>query len=118
MALVQPSASDDAPVAPLLGTSRPAPNPLPKAQLAGVYTIKLLVPLVSTQILPYVNQMIEDLHLSGARSTGYYSGLVSSAFTLAQLLSVYPWARLSGVSCFRDDNERTLLKDLGILQIG
>lgn len=105
MTLAQSDAATNTPVAsafssPLLGTFRPVQNPLPKAQLAAVYTIKLLVPLVSLQILPYVNQMIEDLHLSGARSTGYYSGLVSTAFTLAQLLSVYPWARLSGASCF------------------
>ena len=100
MAIAQSDASTATPVSPLLGKLRPPQNPLPKAQLAAVCTIKLLVPLVSLQILPYVNQMIEDLHLSGARSTGYYSGLVGSAFALAQLLSVYPWARLSGAHYF------------------
>lgn len=118
MTHAQPGALEDAPVAPLLGASRPPPNPLPKAQLVVVYTIKLIIPLASGQILPYVNQMIEDLHLSGTRSTGYYSGLVGSAFTLAQLLSVYPWARLSGVSCFRHGSKRILLKELRMLQIG
>lgn len=115
MALARPDALTEAPIAPLLGTLRPAQNPLPKAQLAAVYTIKLIVPLVSLQILPYVNQMIEDLHLSGARSTGYYSGLVGSAFTLAQLLSVYPWARLSGSSTFSDITKIMSLKDFGVV---
>ena len=97
MAIAQ---SDTLTVTPPLGISSVAQNPLPKAQLAAVFTIKLLIPVVSFQIYPYVNQMIEDLHLSSARSTGYYSGLVGSAFTLAQLLSVYPWARLSGACHF------------------
>lgn len=103
MTISQSNATADEPAAPtfltpLLGMSgRAAANPLPKGQLAAVYTIKLFIPVASLQMLPYVNQMIEDLHLSGARSTGYYSGLVGSAFALAQLLSVYPWARLSGV---------------------
>lgn len=81
----------------LLG-DRPVPvqNPLPKAQLAAVYTIKLVVPIAAMQIAPYMNQMIEDLHLSGAKGTGYYSGLVGTAAAVTQLLSVYPWARLSG----------------------
>lgn len=81
MALTHPDASTEAPIAPLLGQPRPTQNPLPKAQLAVVYTIKLLVPLVSLQILPYLNQMIEESHLSSARTTGYYSGLVGSTFT-------------------------------------
>lgn len=99
-----PDALTDVTVAPLLGTLRPPQNPLPKAQLAAVYTIKLLLPVAIFQIYPYMNQMIEDLHLSSARSTGYYSGLVGTAFTLAQLLSVYPWARLSGAHYFLRSN--------------
>jgi MFS family permease len=86
---------------PLLGLSSlssPGPTPLPTVQLAAVYAIKLIIPIASFQHLPYINQWIDDLHLSGQRSTGYYSGLLDSAFTLAQLLSVYPWARLSGPS--------------------
>jgi hypothetical protein len=82
---------------PLLQGRNAAPTPLPKAQLAAVYAIKLIVPVVSFQHLPYINKWIEDLHLSGNKSTGYYSGLLGTAFTLAQFLSVYPWARLSGV---------------------
>lgn len=77
--------------------ARVTPNPLPKAQLAAVYAIKLVVPIAIQQVTPYVNQMIGDLHLSDAKSTGYYSGLVGGALTLAQLLSVYPWSLLSGV---------------------
>lgn len=68
---------------PLLPT-RPAPvrtNPLPKLQLAAIYSVKLLVPIASTQIMPYVNLMIQELLEnsgieSGKERVGYYSGLV------------------------------------------
>lgn len=78
----------------LLGTAR---TPLPKAQLAAVYAIKLTIPIASQQLKPYINQMIEDLHLSGARTTGYYSGVVGSLTDFAHLLSVYPFSRTSGL---------------------
>ncbi|TFK53089.1 MFS general substrate transporter [Heliocybe sulcata] len=78
--------------------SRPRPQaitPLPKLQLATVFAIKVLIPISSTQILPYVNEMMEKFGLSKGAGAGYYSGLVTSSFGIAQLLSMYYWGKLS-----------------------
>ncbi|KAJ3487521.1 hypothetical protein NLI96_g3470 [Meripilus lineatus] len=79
---------------PLLGQPpRAKQTPLPKLQLAAIYAIKLLVPIAGTQILPYLNLMIQELlEKSGTESNkdrvGYYSGLVSTATHVSQLLPV------------------------------
>lgn len=55
------------------------PTPLPMAQLATLCTVRLVDPIVFTQIFPYVNEMMEHLHLTEDRSKiGFYSGLVVS----------------------------------------
>lgn len=52
-------------------------TPLPIAQLATLCTVRLVDPIMFTQIFPYVNEMIDHLHLTEDRSkTGLYSGLV------------------------------------------
>lgn len=56
--------------------ARPRPNPLPKVQLAVVYAIKLVVPIASTQAMPYMNVLVSELAASSGAETGYYSGLV------------------------------------------
>ncbi|KAI0785874.1 major facilitator superfamily domain-containing protein [Abortiporus biennis] len=73
-------------------------NPLPKRQLLAIYTIKLLVPIAGTQSLPYINLMLQQILENsgiGKEKVGYYSGLTSSISHIAQLLSIYPWGRLS-----------------------
>ncbi|KAI0689432.1 MFS general substrate transporter [Cytidiella melzeri] len=71
-------------------------TPIPKAQLATLCVVRLVDPIMFTQIFPYVNEMMDHLHLTEDRSkTGLYSGLVESSFAVAQLLSIYQWARLS-----------------------
>ncbi|KAI0341863.1 MFS general substrate transporter [Trametopsis cervina] len=71
-------------------------TPLPKAQLATLCAVRLVDPIMFTQIFPYVNEMMDHLHLTEDRSkTGLYSGLVESSFAVAQLFSIYQWARLS-----------------------
>ncbi len=66
---------------PSTNAAQVKPKSLPKLQLAAVYTIKLLVPVASTQVMPYFNLMIQELlersgieH--GNENVGYYSGLV------------------------------------------
>lgn len=72
-------------------------TPLPKAQLAILCAVRLVDPIAFTQIFPYVNEMMADLHLTNDPSrVGFYSGLVESSFAVAQLFSIYQWARLSG----------------------
>ncbi|KAH8103553.1 MFS general substrate transporter [Cristinia sonorae] len=69
-------------------------TPLPKLKLAVVFAVKLLIPVASAQPSPYINKMIENI-LGGPEKVGYYAGFVTSSFHLAQMLGMYPWARLS-----------------------
>ncbi|OBZ75636.1 hypothetical protein A0H81_04450 [Grifola frondosa] len=71
-------------------------TPLPKAQLAALCAIRLVDPIAFTQIFPYVNEMMDHLHLTEDRSKiGFYSGLVESSFAVSQVFSIYQWAKLS-----------------------
>ncbi|KAI0736958.1 MFS general substrate transporter [Fomitopsis betulina] len=71
-------------------------TPLPKAQLATLCSIRLVDPIAFTQIFPYVNEMMERLHLTDdPNKIGFYSGLVESSFAVAQLCCIYNWARIS-----------------------
>ncbi|TDL27292.1 MFS general substrate transporter [Rickenella mellea] len=73
------------------------PTPLPRTQLTTLCAIRLADPIAFTQIFPYVNQMMENFGVATNPSqVGFYSGLVESLFALAQLMSIYQWARLSG----------------------
>jgi len=55
-------------------------------------------PISFTQIFPYVNEMMQDLGIASTPSqVGFYSGLVDSIFAIAQMFSIYAWARLSDV---------------------
>ncbi|KAI0355607.1 MFS general substrate transporter [Trametes cingulata] len=91
--------------APLLANEEPErgpprkarlkPNPLPKAQLAVIYAIKLTLPIANTQSMPYYNFLIEKLAASEGAETGYYSGLAHTAFSIAQFISMFFWGRVS-----------------------
>ena len=62
-----------------MATRRHGVTPLPKAQLATLCAVRLVDPIMFTQIFPYVNEMMDHLHLTDDRSkTGLYSGLVVS----------------------------------------
>lgn len=62
-------------------TRRHGVTPLPKAQLATLCAVRLVDPIMFTQIFPYVNEMMDHLHLTEDRSkTGLYSGLVVCAY--------------------------------------
>ncbi len=70
-------------------------SPLPKLQLAAIYSIKLLVPVASTQLLPYVNVMIQELlersgMEAGKEKVGYYSGLVVRSLSIILPLRSFP----------------------------
>lgn len=77
--------------------SKNAPTPLPLAQLACLCLVRTCEPINFTHIFPYVNQMLVEVNVTDDLSrVGFYSGLVESAFAVAQLFSIYQWARLSG----------------------
>ncbi|OSD01624.1 MFS general substrate transporter [Trametes coccinea BRFM310] len=78
------------------GKGSDRPTPIPKAQLATLCAVRLVDPIAFTQIFPYVNEMMDHLHLTEDHSKiGFYSGLVESSFAIAQVISIYQWARLS-----------------------
>lgn len=71
-------------------------TPLPKLQLAILCLVRLAEPVAYTQVFPYVNRMMEVLHVTDdPAQIGFYSGLVDSVFALAQLTMIYRWGRLS-----------------------
>lgn len=56
---------------------KPKSTPLPKAQLAALCIVRLVEPITFTQLFPYVNEFMSDLHLTDDPSKiGFYSGLV------------------------------------------
>jgi hypothetical protein len=92
-------------------------TPLPKVQLGVLCFLRTLDPMNFTQIFPYINEFITDLHVTSDLSQiGFYSGLVvggefrypryslldshpafqESSFALTQLLAIYPWGFFSG----------------------
>ncbi|KAL4065393.1 major facilitator superfamily domain-containing protein [Scleroderma yunnanense] len=74
------------------------PTPLPKGQFAALCAVRLVDPLTFTQLFPYVNDFMSDLHVTDDPSRiGFYSGLVESIFAICQLCSIYPWAKISDV---------------------
>ncbi|OSD06738.1 MFS general substrate transporter [Trametes coccinea BRFM310] len=94
--------TQDAPVlsapdetSPLIPKAKKQANPLPKAQLAVIYAIKLTLPIALTQSIPYYNVLIEKLAASEGAETGYYSGLAHSAFAIAQFISMFAWGHIS-----------------------
>lgn len=78
--------------------SKSLSTPLPIGQLTALCTVRLVGPIVFTQLFPYVNDFISDLHLTDDPSRiGFYSGLVESSFAISQLCSIYLWAKLSEI---------------------
>ncbi|KAI9568452.1 major facilitator superfamily domain-containing protein [Boletus coccyginus] len=74
-----------------------APTPLPKAQLSALIAVRIVDPIAYQQIFPYINQLLADLHIAEPERVGFYSGLVESAYSLAQVFSVYQWGKISDV---------------------
>lgn len=57
--------------------AKPPPTPIPKGQLAALCIVRLVEPVAFTQLFPYVNEFMSDLHLTDDPSrVGFYSGLV------------------------------------------
>ncbi|KAG2158160.1 major facilitator superfamily domain-containing protein [Suillus bovinus] len=77
---------------------KPKSTPLPKGQLTALCIVRLIEPIAFTQLFPYVNEFMSDLHLTDDPSKiGFYSGLVESVFAISQLCSIYHWAKISDV---------------------
>jgi hypothetical protein len=61
--------------------TKPKITPLPKAQLATLCSVRIVDPIAFTQIFPYINEFMNDLHVTDDPSRiGFYSGLVVRLF--------------------------------------
>ncbi|KAF8551949.1 MFS general substrate transporter [Imleria badia] len=76
---------------------RQAQTPLPKAQLGALIAVRIVDPIAYQQIFPYINQLLADMRIAEPERVGFYSGLVESAYSLAQVFSVYQWGKISDV---------------------
>ncbi|KAG8989398.1 hypothetical protein FRB90_002252 [Tulasnella sp. 427] len=91
-----PVNSEDVESQPLLAKGNVQRTPLPVFQLAILCLVRLAEPIAYTQIFPYVNAMVEELHVTdNPADIGFYSGLVDSLFAVAQLFTIFQWGRLS-----------------------
>ncbi|KAJ7464027.1 major facilitator superfamily domain-containing protein [Mycena latifolia] len=73
-------------------------TPLPKAQLTALCMARLSDPIGYTQIFPYINEFIASLHVTDdPAKMGFYSGLVESTSSIAAMLTVFHWGKLSDI---------------------
>ena len=57
--------------------SKPTPAAVPKLQLTALCSFRLVDPVAFSQIFPYINEFMDDLHVTDDPSNiGFYSGLV------------------------------------------
>ncbi|TFY69228.1 hypothetical protein EVG20_g3234 [Dentipellis fragilis] len=72
-------------------------TPLPKGQMAILLLLQLAEPITSQCIMPFINQLIGELDITGGDETkvGYYAGLIESLFFVAEAITVLQWSRLS-----------------------
>ncbi|PFH48483.1 hypothetical protein AMATHDRAFT_149852 [Amanita thiersii Skay4041] len=67
-------------------------TPLPW-QLFIVILIQFAEPITATVIYPFINQFVRETGITGGdeRKTGYFAGIIESAFFLAESLTVVHW---------------------------
>ncbi|KAJ3867400.1 major facilitator superfamily domain-containing protein [Lentinula novae-zelandiae] len=72
-------------------------SPLPKLQIAIVFLIQLTEPLAATVIYPFINPFVNSTGITGGneKKTGYYAGIIESAFFLAECFTVMLWGMAS-----------------------
>ncbi|KAI0316454.1 MFS general substrate transporter [Amylostereum chailletii] len=92
---------------PLIGERRaPEPRkvtPLPYGQITILLLLQLSEPVASQSILPYINQLVSELDITGGdeRKVGYYcrittyAGLIESLYFSAEAVTILQWSRLS-----------------------
>ncbi|KAF8644746.1 hypothetical protein AX16_008301 [Volvariella volvacea WC 439] len=66
-------------------------------QVGVILLLQLCEPVTSQSILPYINQLIGELDVTGGdeRKVGYYAGLIESLFFITEAMCVLHWSRLS-----------------------
>ncbi|KAJ7614775.1 major facilitator superfamily domain-containing protein, partial [Roridomyces roridus] len=74
-------------------------TPLPRLQLFIFLLIQFAEPITAMVIHPFVVQFVRDTGITGGEEskTGFYAGLLESAFFLAESLTVFQFGRLSDI---------------------
>ncbi|KAG5653633.1 hypothetical protein H0H81_011735 [Sphagnurus paluster] len=77
--------------------TKPKPTPLPMFQLFIVFLIQFAEPVTATVIYPFINHYVRDTGITKGdeRKTGYYAGVIESAFFFAEAFTVFQWGRAS-----------------------
>ncbi|KAF4614202.1 hypothetical protein D9613_007949 [Agrocybe pediades] len=72
-------------------------TPLPVVPLISVLLIQLAEPITATVIYPFINQFVRETGITGGdeAKTGYYAGIIESAFFFAESATVVQWGYLS-----------------------
>ncbi|KAI8089423.1 major facilitator superfamily domain-containing protein [Halteromyces radiatus] len=69
---------------------------LPKWQLTLVFLCRFAEPVSFSVHLPFIYFMVRDFHVTEVEADlGYYIGLLTTAFGIAQFISAIPWGLLS-----------------------
>ncbi|KAK7053829.1 protein zinc induced facilitator-LIKE 1 [Favolaschia claudopus] len=73
------------------------PTPLPKAQLSILFLVQLSEPVTATVIYPFIAQIVRDTGITHGdeTATGYFAGLIESAFFAAECATVFLWSMAS-----------------------
>ncbi|KAJ7352343.1 major facilitator superfamily domain-containing protein [Mycena albidolilacea] len=73
--------------------------PLPKFQVFIILLIQFAEPITALVIYPFVVQLVRDTGVTGGEETktGFYAGILESAFFLAESLTVFQFGRLSDI---------------------
>ncbi|KAJ6577492.1 major facilitator superfamily domain-containing protein [Mycena capillaripes] len=74
-------------------------TPIPKFQVAIISLIQFAEPITALVIYPFVIQFVRDTGVTGGEETktGFYAGLLESAFFLAESVTVFQFGRLSDI---------------------
>ncbi|KAF9048748.1 major facilitator superfamily multidrug-resistance, DHA1 sub-family [Panaeolus papilionaceus] len=73
------------------------PTPLPKFQLFIVLFIQFAEPITAVVIYPFINQFVRETGITNGdeKKTGYYAGMIESAFFFAESATVVQWGYLA-----------------------
>ncbi|KAJ7671510.1 major facilitator superfamily multidrug-resistance, DHA1 sub-family [Mycena polygramma] len=74
-------------------------TPIPKFQVAIVLLIQFAEPITALVIYPFVIQFVRHTGITGGEETktGFYAGLLESAFFLTESVTVFHFGRLSDI---------------------
>ncbi|KAH7197796.1 major facilitator superfamily domain-containing protein [Fusarium flagelliforme] len=79
----------------ILRTGPRDPDAFPAMQLFLLAIVRLAEPIALTSIFPYAWALVKDFHIGNEEHASFYSGILISAFSLAEALMGTYWGALS-----------------------